>query len=364
MQVIVIGATHAGVAAIKTVLKYNPTAEVTVIERHAEVSFVAGGVPLYLEGGISSLNQLMYTSVADLTALGAKMLMQHDAIRIDYDRQEVLVQNLQSNEILSLPYDKIILATGSAVVVPSMRGVDAQRVMMVKDYQTTMQVVKATKANERITIIGGGYVGTELAAALAASGHKVTLLQRNSHLLPLYYDTDIALEVQNLLVANGVDIHLNAAVTGFKNGVDLQVCTADHEYPSDLALICTGFVPVSNLVAGHVDLDRRGAVITNDYGQSSDPNIYAAGDVRAAHSTVLGKEIYLPLASNAVRQGQLAGLNVAGRHIRDRGSQGSTASSFFGHIFASTGLTQEEAERYGLDVQATTYTDWCRMPSI
>ena len=359
MKVVVIGATHAGVAAVKTLLKFRPDAEVTVFERNADISFIGAGVPLYLENQIPDLNQLLNAKVSDLTALGAKMLMQHDVIRIDFKRQEVLAQNLVDHQQVTASYDKLILTTGSAVVIPAMQGIDARRVMVVKDHPTTEHAVKAVRTAKRIVIVGGGYVGAEMAEALSKD-HAVTLLQRGEQLLDLYYDTPIAKLVHKLFDDHGVDVHLNEGVTGFDNDKELMVRTPKASYPADLALVCTGFIPVTNLVEGHVDLDRRGAVVTNAFGQSSDPNIYAAGDVRSSYCNALGGPSYLPLASNAVRQGELVGLNVAGRHFRDRGSQGSTALNLYGQAFTSTGLTQNRAEFFGLNPQSYTYVDWQR----
>ena len=128
MKVVVIGATHAGVAAVKTLLKFQPDAEVTVFERNADISFIGAGVPLYLENQISDLNQLLGAKVSDLTALGAKMMMQHDVIRIDFDRQEVLAQSLVTHQQVTASYDKLILTTGSAVVIPAMQGIDASQI--------------------------------------------------------------------------------------------------------------------------------------------------------------------------------------------------------------------------------------------
>lgn len=359
MKVVVIGATHAGVAAVRTILKYRPQTKVTVIERNSDITFAAAGIPLYLGGTINDLNVLSYASVSDLEALGAHMHMDSDAIHIDFEHKTVLAQNLINKQQFTCSYDKLVLATGSAVVVPSMRGVDAQHVMVVKDHPTAQKVVGAVRNNRHITIVGGGYVGTEIAESLSAN-HEVTIMQRNKQLLPLYYDREIATTVHHLLAVHGVNVMLNTSVTGFIQRDGLQVCTRNGEYPTDVALICSGFVPVSNLVSGHVDLDRRGAVVTNKFGQSSDPDIYAAGDVRSAYSNVLGRETYLPLASNAVRQGQLVGLNITGHRFHDRGSQGSTALSIYHHAFAATGLTLNQAKHYGLPAKASSFANWYR----
>lgn len=356
MKVIIIGATIAGTTAVSQLIQSsNDHVDVTVYERSTKVAFVDAGVPLFLSKKIKHLDSLALSSASDFTKLGVNMQLKHDVLKIDVQNHEVLVQDLDSNRQFMDTYDKLILATGSVVTVPPIIGVTSNKVKLVKNYDTTQELVKTLVGMRSIAIAGGGYLGVELAEALC-SEHDVTLYQSRKYLLNHYYDEPMAETVRQLLTDHGVQVYLNDSVSSFvDHGDHLEIVSDNRKTSYDLAIVCTGFMPLSSLVRGQVKLDRRGAVITNDFEQTSNHDVYAIGDVRTTRQNATNQQQYLPQLTNAIRQAKIAALHINGYQLKDRGAQGTTALSIFDTTYSSAGITQRIANKLNIPTKSVTY---------
>jgi len=361
MKVVVIGCTHAGTAAVKEILRAHPETEVTVYERNDNISFLSCGIALYLDGQVKTLEEMFYASADELRAMGATVRLRHDVLKVDATAKTLTAQDMDSYAIEHDTFDKLIIATGSAVSVPPLQGIDHQRVLLCKTYLQAKAVYDTAQDNHNIALIGGGYVNVELAESYRKTGHEVTIYQSRDQLLPNYLDTEMAARVAQLLEDNGVRLQLNHRVTGFaedETGLDIE--TNQGDYRADLAIVSTGFVPQTDLLRGQVTLDRSGAIVTDEYGRASNPDIFAAGDSRVSRFNATGNDAYLPNASNAVRQGLLAGMNVFGELRADMGTQGTSAMLLFGYTLATTGITLANAKLRGIDADSTTFVDLYR----
>ncbi|MFD0898070.1 FAD-dependent oxidoreductase [Loigolactobacillus binensis] len=366
MKVIVVGCTHAGTVAVTQILQEHPDTEVTVYERHDNVSFLSCGISLYLNGQVKHLEDMFYSSPEELSELGATVRLQHDVLKIDAATKTLTCTDLKTNEIFKDTYDKLIMATGSYVVVPPLIGIDNSRVLLCKDYAQAQEIYRTAQNHKHVAIVGGGYVGVELAESYADTDHEVTLIQGRDQLLNNYVDPALAHKVTNMLVDHGVHVYLNERAQAFSGDEQVIIKTNKGERQADLAIVCTGFVANTDLLRGQVDMDRRGAIIINDYMQTSDPAIYAAGDACVVHFNPTDHPAYIPLASNAVRQGILAGTNIFGHTQKYMGTQATSAMAIFGHTLASTGLTLHAALEAGFAAAAVTFRENYRpdyMPS-
>lgn len=357
MKVIVVGCTHAGTIAVTQILQEHPETEVTVYERHDNVSFLSCGISLYLGGQVKRLEDMFYSSPEELSQLGATVRMKHDVLKIDAKTKTVTCADLVSEEITTDTYDKLIMATGSYVVVPPLFGIDNSRVLLCKDYAQAQEIYKTAQNHKHVAIVGGGYVGVELAESYADTDHEVTLIQGRDQILNNYVDKPLADKITTLLTDHGVHAYLGERAQSFSGDDQVVIETDKGEHQADLVIVCTGFVPNTELLRGQVDMDRRGAILINDYMQTSDPDIYAAGDACVTHYNPTGKSAYVPLASNAVRQGILAATNIFGHTQKYMGTQGTSALSIFGYTLASTGLTLNSALADGFDAAAVTFHD-------
>lgn len=358
MRIVIVGCTHAGVAAINTIKKFHPEADVVVYERDDNVSFLSCGIALYLSGEVAHLEDMFYETPEHLASLGVAVHTRHDVLQIDAKSQTLTVQDLKSNEVFADHYDKLIVTTGSYVQVPPLYGIDDRRVLLCKDSKQADALHVVAKRSRRIVIVGAGYIGVELAEALSGLDHDVTLLQGNAQILNNYIDPDMSAQLVAKLKEYGVNVQLNARVEAFEheNEADpVLVQTAQHSYAADMVIVCTGFLANTSLLTGQVAMDRHGAILTNKWMQTSDPNIYAAGDACTAHFNPTGKPAYIPLASNAVRQGYVVGRNVFGNVQADLGTQATTALRVFDDNLGTTGLTLVNANKQGIPAAAVTY---------
>jgi len=362
MKVIVVGCTHAGTAAIEQILQDHPEAEVTVYERDDNISFLSCGIALYLGHKVKRLEDMFYASPKDLEKLGAKVYMKHDVLKIDSKNKTVMCEDMATHEIINDTYDKLIMTTGSMVAVPPIMGISDTKILMCKSYDQAEAIYETAKKHKHITIVGGGYIGVELAESYANTDHKVTLIQSRDQVLNNYFDNDMSQAIISLLNKHGVDVYLNERVTGFDRDEDEHVVieTNGEDHKSDLVIVCTGFVANTELLRGQVDMDRHGAIIINEYTQTSNPDIYAAGDACTVNFNPTNKPAYMPLATNAIRQGALAGINIFGNIQKYMGTQATSAMELFGYTVASTGLTLKHALNNGMNADSVFYHDYYR----
>lgn len=349
MKVIIVGSTHAGTNAALQILREHPETEVTIYERHTNVSFLSCGISLYLDGQVKHLEDMFYSSPEQLTDLGATIKTRYNVLKIDAQAKTLEAVNMDSGDLVNDTYDKLIMATGSTVTVPPIFGIDEDKVLLCKNYDQAKAIYETAKDNKRIAIIGAGYVGTELAESYARTDHDVQLFQSRDIILNHYVDKNFSDRIVDILEDKGVKIYMNRRVTSFTgndNG-ELVIETTDGDFTADLAIVCTGFVPNTELLRGQVEMDKHGAIIINEFVQTSNPDIYACGDASVVNFNPTGKPAYTPLATNAVRQGMLAGINVFGNIQRYMGTQATSAMNIFGYTLASTGLTLEHAKKEG-----------------
>ncbi|MTV81988.1 FAD-dependent oxidoreductase [Secundilactobacillus folii] len=358
MKVAVIGCTHAGTFATKQILAENPDAEVTVYERNDVISFLSCGIALYLGGEVKDPQGLFYSSPDELSGLGAKVLMRHDVKSIDNQAHTITVEDLDSHETTTTSYDKLVMTTGSWPVIPSIPGIKSDRVLLCKNWAHAQALFNRAKDSKRIAVIGAGYIGAELAEAYSLKNHDVTLIDAQDRVMPKYFDAAFTDKVEDEYTKHGVALALSQKVQSFETTDDAVTIHTDKESVTvDLAILCIGFKPNTILLEGKVDMAANGAILTNDYMQSSDPDIFAAGDSAAVHYNPTGKNAYIPLATNAVRQGILVGKNLVKPTVKYMGTQSTSGLSLYGISLCSTGLTYEAAQEQGINAQQVIITD-------
>ena len=360
MKVVVIGCTHAGTAAVKTILREHPEAEVTVFERNDNVSFLSCGIALYVGGVVKDAAGLFYSSPDELSRLGAVIKIRHNVKNIDTQAKKVVAENLATGEVIEVSYDKLVNTTGSWPIIPPIPGIDSKNILLCKNYEQANVIIDKVKEARQVVIVGGGYIGIELVEAFHQSGKEVTLIDGLDRILNKYLDKEFTDILENDLTERGIGLALNQAVERFaanERGEVASVITAKGEYPADLVILCVGFRPNNELLKGKVDMLPGGAIIVDEYMRSSDPDIFAAGDSCAVHYNPNGGQAYIPLATNAVRMGMLIGKNIGGPKVRYRGTQSTSGLHLFGYNIGSTGVTASSAGLFGLEVRSVLVKD-------
>ncbi|MBF8154271.1 FAD-dependent oxidoreductase [Exiguobacterium sp. TBG-PICH-001] len=358
MKVAVIGCTHAGTAAVKE-LASQQDVEITVYERNDNVSFLSCGIALHVGGVVKHAESLFYSSPSELAELGAEMRLKHDVLEIDSERQTIVAKNLMTGEVVHDTYDKLIMTTGSWPIIPMLPGIELNQIELCKNYHHAQTIIEKATDAERITVVGAGYIGAELVEAFEAYGKDVTFIDSADRILNKYLDRTFTDVIEHELTDRGIRLELGQTVQSFKgeNGAVTHVVTDKGTFETDLVILCVGFRPSTELLKGQVDMLPNGAIIVDDYMRTSNPSIFAAGDSCAVYYNPARTHAYIPLATNAVRMGTLIGKNLRAPKIRYQGTQGTSGLRLYDLNIASTGLTEEAAPLFGLEVSSTTVTD-------
>ncbi|OKP78174.1 NADH oxidase [Paenibacillus sp. P3E] len=359
MKVAVVGCTHAGTAAIVNTAQLYPDAEITVYERNDNISFLSCGIALYVGGVIKDPQGLFYSSPEKLAELGVKTNMRHEVIGIDTDRKTLRARNLATGQEFDDSYDKLIMTTGSWPIVPKLEGMELDGILLSKNYNHSNTIIERAQQVDRITVVGAGYIGVELVEAFQMNGKQVTLIDGEDRILSKYLDEEFTTPIQKSLEDHGITLALGEKVSSFvgENGKVTKVITSKGEHETDLVILCIGFRPNTELLKGKVDMLPNGAIIVNDYMQTSLPDIYAAGDSCAIHYNPTGKHAYIPLATNAVRMGTLVARNLVSQTIPYMGTQGTSGIKIYEDNIAGTGLTEDAAIAEGMDIESVLLTD-------
>ena len=359
MKVVVIGCTHAGTAAVKTILNENPGAEVVVYERNDNVSFLSCGIALYIGGVVKDPQGLFYSDPEELESLGADVNMEHDVTNVDLEAKKLNVKNLNSGEEFETTFDKLVLTTGSWPILPPFTGFDLENVQLCKNYRQAQEIFTRKTDAKKVVVIGGGYIGIELVEAFALEGKEVTLIDGLDRILNKYLDAEFTDVLEQDLRDRNVNVQLNQMVKGFEgeNGKVTKVITDSAEYDADMVIVCVGFRPNTDLVKDQVETLPNGAIIVDNYMKTSHPDVFAAGDSTAVNYNPNGGHAYIPLATNAVRMGTLVGKNINGDKVAYRGTQSTSGLHLFGWNIGSTGVNEGSAKHFGLETRSVYVED-------
>lgn len=360
MKIVIIGTNHAGIAAANTLLDNYPGHEITMIDRNSNMSYLGCGTALWVGRQIDQPNELFYARPDDFEAKGAKVLTETEVSSIDFEHKKVY-STTKSGEERVEDYDKLILAMGSRPIIPKITGNELEGIHFLKLFQEGQAVDEefAKEEVKRIAVIGAGYIGTEIAEAAKRRGKEVLLFDAESTSLASYYDEDFEKGMDENLSNHGIELHFGETAEAFKgtNGRVSQIVTNKETYDVDMVINCIGFTANSALVGDKLDTLRNGAVKVDKHQQTSNPDVYAVGDVATIYSNALQDFTYIALASNAVRSGIVAGHNIGGTALESAGVQGSNGISIFGYNMTSTGFSVKAAQKFGLDVAYTDFED-------
>ncbi|MCM3627208.1 FAD-dependent oxidoreductase [Paenibacillus glycanilyticus] len=359
MKIAVIGCTHAGTAAVTQMAKLYPEAQITVYERNDNVSFLSCGIALHVGGVVQDVNKLFYASPQQLMDMGVQMKLRHDVLEVHTEAKTILARNLATNEEQLDSYDKLVVTTGSWPIIPKLKGMELENILLCKNYNHAQTIIEKAKHAERITVIGAGYIGIELVEAFEQLGKQVTLIDNMDRILYKYLDREFTDATEQELQQRGIELKLAQTVTGFhgEEGHVAKVVTTAGEYETDLVVLCIGFRPNTDLLRGQIDMLPNGAIVVDEYMRTSHPDVFAAGDSCAVFYNPTHKHAYIPLATNAVRMGTLVARNLLGPTVRYMGTQGTSGIKIYEQNIASTGLTELAALDAGLDVKTVTIED-------
>ncbi len=346
-RILIVGGVAGGASAAAKARRVSESAEIHVFERGPYISFANCGLPYHIAGEIKDRSELVVMTPERFKARSEVVAHTgHEVLAIHRDRKTITVRDSTGAE-REERYDKLVLSQGARPYVPALPGVELPHVFTLRDIPDMDRIVEAiqTLQPQRAVVIGGGFIGLEMAEAFIHRGMHVTLVEKNPHILPLM-DPDMARHIQGALPAGALEFRFNAKVTGFREGAVLF--EGGTELPADLVLLSAGVRAEVELAreAG-LEIGPTGGVRTNGRMETSDPDIYAVGDAAETIHVVSGARARIALAGPANRQGRIAGANAAGARLNFPGVLGTSIVRILNMTAGFTGLSSKQAAAAG-----------------
>jgi NADPH-dependent 2,4-dienoyl-CoA reductase/sulfur reductase-like enzyme/rhodanese-related sulfurtransferase/nitrogen-specific signal transduction histidine kinase len=374
-KIVIVGGSTAGPKAASRAKRIDPRADVTILEKGHYLSYAGCALPYYISGHLKTQRELSEAISGSLggpeyfrSVKGINIKTLSEVIAIDRKKKTVKYRDLMTNQEAELGYDSLILATGSNPVVPETVGVGLKNIFTLHGANDSEQI-KTALVNEMpkdIVILGGGLIGVETAEALTVSGAKVTIVEKRDQILP-FLDPELSSLVERHMVLKGIRIIKEESVSAFIGKEQVEyVQLKNYRLPAQLVILAMGINPnVGLAVKAGLNRGQTGAIAVNEYLQTSDPSIYAAGDCAETWHALLKKPFYLPLGSVANRMGRIAGENAAGQlNKKFSPVTGTMIIKVFDYHVAKTGLNEKEARKADCDVLSSHVPEYDKEPFI
>lgn len=361
MKVLIVGGVAGGASAAARLRRLDEQAEIILLERGEFISFANCGLPYYIGGEIPKQAALtLQTPESFRRRFRVDVRIFSEAAAIHPAEKTVTIREATGREYQE-SYDRLILSPGAQPVRPPLEGMDGERVFTLRNIPDTLRIKTFIEERRprKAVIIGGGYIGVEMAENLKKAGIAPVIVEMGDHLIaPL--DADMAADVHHCLEKCGVELSLKNEVLGIKEapGGGLCIATRRGELPADMVILSAGVRPDTAIAqAAGLACNERGAILVDEAMRTSSPDIYAVGDAVETVNFVTGKKGYTPLAGPANRQGRIAADHICGLPSRYTGTQGSSILKVFDMTVAATGLNERDAKAAGIDYdKAFTYS--------
>ncbi len=361
-RIVIIGGVACGPKAAARVKRLDPECEVTLIEKGDDISYGACGLPFYLSGEFDDISELIKTPVGvarDVNFFkavkGVDVKIHHEATTIDIKNKKVKVKDMLSGHEEDLPYDKLVIATGSSPIKPPIPGIDLKGIHTLKDLHDgkTIKQAIADSKGKRVVIVGAGMIGMECIEPFVEAGFEVNVVEKLPFVLPTFLDEEMGLLIMRHLSSKGVKLYCDQGVKEFiadKDGRVVKVITEKQEIDTDLVILAIGF-------RANVELAKKAGLEIGKYGikvdsflKTSNPDIYAGGDCVEVYNLVTGEKFYAPMGSTANKHGRVIADNLVGRNSVFRGVVGTGIVKILGLNVARTGITEAYAKQKGYEV--------------
>lgn len=362
MRVIIIGAVAAGMSAAAKLKRIKPDYEVVVYEKGEVVSFGACGLPYFIGGFFDDPNNMIARSPEKFRETGIDLNIHHEVVKVDAINKKVIVKNLETGVEFEDSYDKLMVATGAYSVIPPIKNVQLENVSTLKSMADGIKVKELLnkEENKDVVIIGAGFIGLEAVEAAKKLGKNVTVIQSTSRILENVFDKEMTDVLEEEIKKHNVDLRLEELAAELVGQTKVEkVITNKGEIKADVVIIATGVRPATDFIKDTgINMLPNGAIIVDEYGKSSIEDIYAAGDCATIKNIVSGQDSYVPLATGANKLGRIVGENLAGANNKFQGSLGSSCIKVMDMEAGSTGLTEVQAQKLGLDFKVKFISDF------
>lgn len=354
MKVAIIGANHAGLATTRQLLQSKKDVEITLIDRRKQVGYISGGTPLLLGNKIRTYKEFFYSDLDEIKENVAHFYESSEVIGIDFKEKKILLRD-QLHKKSTLKYDKLVLATGSRQQRLGIENSELAGIQLLKDLDDALFLNQKLDnlSVKNIAIIGGGYLGVEVAEALSLRNKNVRLFEIQPEILNSHYDKSFSEIAQQHLAEHGIELHLDEEVTRFEGsgGKVTAVVTMQGYYRADIVVLATGFTPNTDLGHFHLDHYTNGAYLVDKQQRTSDPDVYAVGDCATFYSCATEDQRSDFSVANALRSGYIAAQSILEKPLPATGSVTISAIKIFDLNLFSTGITIKRAHLYNIEAE-------------
>lgn len=348
-RVVVIGGDAGGMSAAAQARRRRGDLEIVVLEKGNWTSYSACGIPYHVSGAVPELEDLVARTPQELRdRYRIDVRMRHEAMAIDLVRRKVEVRDHEHARSLEIGFDELVVATGARPIRPQLPGIDGEDVFGVQTLDDGARLVEAISARRcrEVVVVGGGYIGLEMAEAFLARGSKVTVVDSSDQVMRTL-DADMAALVRDGMEKRGITVRLGVEVVGFEPG---RVLVADGSIPADLVVLGMGVTPNAEIAAdAGVEVGARGAIRVDRRQRTRVEGVWAAGDCAESFHRVSQRWMHVALGTVANKQGRVAGVNLGGGYATFPGVVGTAITRVCEVEIARTGLTTVEAATAGFD---------------
>jgi NADPH-dependent 2,4-dienoyl-CoA reductase/sulfur reductase-like enzyme len=355
-EVVIIGGVAAGMSCAAKLSRKDSEARITVYEKGRHISYGACGLPYYIGDVIEDHMKLVIKEPEDFEDTNIDVNIMHQVIKVLPEEKKVIVKNLETGDEFEKGYHKLVVATGAEPVKPPFVDEKVGNVFTLRTVEDGQRIKEAAISDkvERVVLIGAGYIGLELVESFHNLGKQVAVINRSANIMkPVDQEIrDILLEE---LKEKEIELNFNEEVERITQGQDgmvKSVVTDKGEHPADLVVVAIGVAPATRFLEGTgVDTLKNGAIVTNDRMKTSVEGIYAAGDCATIYHRILKKDVHIPLATYANRQGRLLGEILAGKDSSFPGGIGASVVKILDLTISATGVNENQAKDGGLEYE-------------
>ena len=355
MRLVILGGVAAGTKAASRARRLDPEMEITVYQKEPEPSISECGLPYLLSGVVEERDDLVARTPEKFAEKGIEVLVRHKVERIDSGGKNLSVLNLNTGEAFEDTYDRLVIATGARAVLPPIAGAELEGVFKLRFLTDTDEIRRyiEEQSPSKATIVGGGYIGLEVAENLCRLGMEVSLIEGEDR-VALVYGPEVSENVEAELAANGVGVYTGEKVDEFTGeGRVRSVKFGDRELETDMVIVGVGIRPNVELATeAGVEIGTTGAILVDRHMKTSIPDVWAAGDCVETNNLVSGRPNWVPLGDTANQMGRVAGTNAAtgDETLEFPGILGTGIFKVFDLGVGKTGLSEKEAEDAGFEV--------------
>ena len=362
MKVLVLGGVAAGTKIAAKLMREDRANEVIVLNKGKNISYAGCGLPYYVGHVIENKEELIVNTPLKYEKLtGVKVLTEVEAINVEPEAKKVTAVDLKTQETKEYTYDKLVIAVGASPVKPPIEGCDLENVFFMRTPEDAIRLRETIDAGgiKKAVVVGAGYIGLEIAENLKTLGVRPFVLDMAPQILAPGFDKEMADYAEGKLSESGIPVVTGVAVTAIEgNGKVEKVVTSKKAYKADLVVLSAGIRP-NTVFLKDTGLEMfKGTILTNEYGETNLPDIYAAGDCAMVHNAITGKAAWSPMGSTANIAGRAIAQNMMGAKISYRGTLGTAVCKLPGINVGRTGLTEVQAKEEGFDpISVVTIVD-------